>query len=552
MPADLSPEDLIAATDALFAEKRPWEAQWQQVQQYALPDGPDFNRQDVAGQTNRDLIVSGAGETMLEEAADGLIGLACQPGTRWMGLSVPGLDETMHDERVWLEQVNDVMLAVYDAPRSRFIQAMKGYALEWLGFGTACLFVNGRPGDMPIYEHRPLAEIAVSEGESGFVDETVWEFEWTAKKAAARWGAALPDAIQKAAADPAQRQNKFKFRHYVYERRDHDGTKYDAASRRFRECWLAVDGKALLQEGGFFTNPYIVARCGKRGSHAYGRGRGVKALPDIKMLQRVRRATIQGAEKIINPPTQSPDDGVMGAPDLRPGMDNPVRPEYLMRGAGIQPIVTGARPDIGMDFEESVKADIGGPLLGKVLRIPTEARMLVDQELRLQEEAMRQAGPIVGEFQTETLGPLADRTFDILARAGMFGPPASWPEALRRAEIRPTFEAPVARARNIGVVRAIAQRNQIMAPIWQTDPSLLDLHDFEREGRTIGQILGIPADLYRSPAQYKAMQKARAEAADAREQREAGKDATTMLKNATPALQMLQAANANQGEAAAA
>lgn len=550
---DLSPADLIAATDALFDERRPWEAQWGQVRTYALPDGPDFNRQDIAGQTNRDQIVSGAGEAMLEDAADGLLGLSCQAGTRWLGLAVPGLDEAMHAERLWLEMAGGTMLDVFDAPVTRFVPASKAFALEWIGLGTACLFANGRPGRLPIFEHRPLAQIAISEGESGFVDETVWEFEWTAKKAAERWGrtGALPDAIAKAAADPKRRQEKFKFRHYVYERREYDETKYDARSRRFHECWLAVDGKALLEENGFFTNPYIVARLGKSGSHAYGRGRGVKALPDIKMLQRVRRATIQGAEKIINPPTQSPDDGVMGAPDLRPGMDNPVRPEYLMRGAGIQPIVTGARPDIGQDLEESIKHDIGAPLLSKVLHIPAEPRMLVDQELRLREEAMQQAGPIVGEFQTEALGPLVDRVFDIMARAGMFGPPQSWPETVRAAEIKPSFEAPAARARNIGVVRAITQRNQIMAPVWQADPALLDLHDFEREERTIGQILGIPADLYRSPEQYKAMQKERAAAADAREQRDTGKDVTTMAKNAAPMLKLIQGGAAQGGEAAA-
>lgn len=552
MPPDLSPEDIVAATDALFADRMMWEAQWREVQTYALPDGPDFNKQDIPGQPRRDLIVSNAGETMLEEAADGLIGLACQPGTRWMRLSVPGLDENMHAERTWLEQVTDVKLDVFDAPKSRFILAIKPYALEWMGFGTACLFANGRPGDYPIFEHRPLAEIAIAEGENGFVNETAWEFEWTCKKAYQRWGDKCPEAVAKAAMDPKKALEKKKFRHYVYERFDYDERKYDAGARRFRECWICLDHKHLMGEGGFFTNPYIVARSGKRGSHAYGRGRGVKALPDIKMLQRVRRTTIQGAEGVIRPAMQAPDDGVMGDVDLRPGMVNYVRPEYLMRNAGIQPIITGARPDIGMDFEESVKADIGAPLLSKVLRIPTEARMLVDQELRLQEEAMRQAGPIVGEFQTEALGPLVERTFDILARAGWFGQPASWPDELKGREIKPTFEAPAARARNIGVVRAIAQRNQIMGPIWQQQPELMRVHDFEREVRTIHQILGIPADLTYSPDQVAQMKKAEAEVADQREQRDAGKDATTMMKNAAPMLKLIQGGQQATGEGAAA
>lgn len=174
---DLSPTELIAATDALWTERLPWEAQWREVSTYALPDGPDFNKQDVAGATRRDLIVSNVGETMLEEAADGLIGLACQAGTRWKGLSVPGLDENAHAERTWLEAANDIMLDVYDAPESRFVMAVKAFALEWLGYGTACLFANGRPGDWPIFEHRPLAEIAISEGDSGFVDEVCWSFK---------------------------------------------------------------------------------------------------------------------------------------------------------------------------------------------------------------------------------------------------------------------------------------------------------------------------------------------------------------------------------------
>lgn len=536
---DYTETELMRATDAILTDRTPWEPLWRAVQDYVLPDGVRFNTQDVAGATNRDLIVSNYGENALEEAADGLISLACNPAQRWKSNAIAGLPDGAYAERVWLEDANDIDLALFANPRSRFTPAIKAYALEWLGFGTASMYVPARHGDIPLYEHRPLAEMACTEGESGFVEENVWCFEWPAYRAAQRWPKTCPEAILKAAADPEKRLNRFKFRHYVHPRAEYDESSYAARLRRWRGCWLAVDAKVLLDDEGFYSNPYVTGRLNKRGSWAYGRGRGVKALADIKMLQRVRRATIQGAEKTINPPIQAPDDGVNngGDVDLRPGMQNFVRPEYLMRGAGIQPITTGARPDIGLDFETSVKEDIRTPFLNKALNIPAEPRMLVDQVMELKAQAMAAAGPIVGEFQTEVLGPLAMRTFDVLARAGVYPPPPPGIVANQRA-IKAEFESPAARAQNLGIVSAIAQRNQVMLSIWQARPDLMDLVDWEATGRRIDRILGIPNDLSTPPETYRQMVEARHAVAAQREQLNAGKDMTTMVKNATPALKL--------------
>jgi len=542
---DLAPPDLIARTDRLFEDKRPYEAAWTAVRQYMAPDAADFNRQDVPGATNRDLIVSGFGEAALDEAAETLVDLACNVATRWKGLAIGRgeLPVEMHAERVWLEAANDMMLGVYADPRSRFVPAINAVALDQLAFGTSCMYLVARPGDIPIFEHRPLAEIAAGEGEDGFVDECVWEFEWTAKQAFQKWGGKLPEKICEAAADAKKCHDKFKFRHYVYPRSDYDDRRRDARARRFRECWIAVNEKALIDENGFFSFPYIVGRANKRGSQPYGRGRAIKALADVKMLQRVRRSVIQGAEKIINPPTQSPDDGVMGAPDLRPGMDNPVRPEYLMRNAGIQPITTGARPDIGLDFEQAVMADIDRPLLGKARAIPREPRMVVNQIIAIEQENMRAAAKPVGEFQTEVLGPLDARLFDIMQREGAFGPA---PASLAGAPVRARLESPAARAQELGVVGAVSRYIEIHAPLWQANPENAALLDWDTASRDLGRILGMPANFFHAPETVEQMRAASREVAAQREQREAGKDVTTMMKNATPAM-ALAADNENQG-----
>lgn len=541
--ADLSPAETIARAERLFDDKRPYEAVLHSLRQYLLPDSTDFNRQDTPGATNRDLIVSSFGENALAEAAETLVDLSCNVATKWKSLKIGRgeLPLEMHAERVWLETCNDTMLAVYADPRSRFVPAVHAAVEEFLAFGTGCLFAAARPGDIPIVEHRPFAEIACAEGEDGFVDELAWKFKWSAKKAFQKWGDKLPPKMLQAAKDAKRCHEQFEFIHFVYPRTDYDGRKRDAASRPFRECWLACDEKATIDENGFYSFPYIVARSGKKGSEPYGRGRGSKALADIKMLQRVRRATIQGAEKIINPPTQSPDDGVMGAPDLRPGMDNPVRPEYLMRNAGIQPILTGARPDIGQDFEQSVQADIDRPLLGKARAIPREPRMVVNQIIAIEQENMRAAAKPVGELQTELLGPLDARLFDIMQRDGAF-PPA--PASLAGHPVRAHLESPAARAQQLGIVGAISRQIEIMAPLWTTAPELAAIHDWDKRARTIGRILGIPADLDLAPERVAEMRAAAQKVAAEREQREALKDGTTALKNATPAL-ALAASNEN-------
>lgn len=544
--------EVMERSEKVFGDRAPYQSAWTEVRDFIYPEGPSFNSQEVEGARNRDRIVSGIGETMLETAAAAVVGLTVNPSTEWKTLvaldPAAGADYTT---RVALHRANERMLHVYHSPRARFYVSYLAMVREYLAYGIGCMFLADRPGDLPLFVARPLAQMAFAEGEDFEIDEGHWRFQLTAKQAFQRWGAKAGPKVAGKANDPAKSMEKCWFRHCVWPRlQASSGTGRRAEDRAFAEYWIGEEDKTIIAEGGYERFPYVVPREGQRPGEVYGRGRGIRALADTKMFQRVRRASIQGAEKTINPPMMIPDEGVVsnnGKLSLRPAAPNYVRADYLARGAGPQPILTNSRVDIGIQFEDVIRNEVGDPFLRNVLSLPREPRMPTSHVLALEEEAMRTASPVVEALQTEALAPADALLFPLMARDGAFDD--LFPEGMR-VPFRTQFMSPAGKIARLRQARAIAQRLEIMMPVAQVRPDILDQTDWVKAYREIGDILGVPADWDHDPATIEQMQQARNQAANAREQREAGKDASTMAKNLAPVMQLMQ--NGQQQNQAAA
>lgn len=536
-PADA--KSICKRLDALKSARATWDAHWEQVRQIGRPSSATFQGTQTPGGQSRQVIFDQTLENALDLLAAGLQAALSNPQVLWFDLRVD--DERLMARRSvqdWLHAAKQVLYGVFNSPRARFHTAQHEKYLDLAAFGTGVGYVAERPGDIPLFSARPLEECYLAEDAEGQIDTLYRCFKLSAEQAKRLWGEAAGAKALKAAADPSRMHEEFEFVHAVAPREVYDPQKIDAANMPVASVFVARDDMQVVATGGYREFPFQVPRWSKRAGEVYGRGPGMKALPDTKMLQRGMKVTIRAHEKSIDPPLQVADDGVMGKIDLTAGAINAVRWDMLRGGGGaIRPIETGARPDVGEAFLQSVRERIQETALTPLFRFARNPQMTATQVLELTEQSMQQLNPILGRLQDEDLGPVIDRTLAICLRQGLVDPP---PEILEGRELLFEYVSPIAKAARVGEARAVSQLVEILAPLASLDPSVLDLMDPERTPRALANTLGVPPQMTRSAEEVSEVRAARAAALRQQQELELAERIGKAAGDAAPALRELQ------------
>ena len=117
-------------------------------------------------------------------------------------------------------------------------------------------------------------------------------------------------------------------------------------------------------------------------------------------------------------------------------------------------------------------------------------------------------GASVGRIQSELLGPIIDRVFYIMLRAGHFPP---IPQALQGENVRPRYKGVLARGQRGAEAQGIQQVLGIAASVAQLSPGVMDLIDMDQGMRDLNEILGAPAGLMRDRDVVKGIRAERAQ-----------------------------------------
>ena len=247
-------------------------------------------------------------------------------------------------------------------------------------------------------------------------------------------------------------------------------------------------------------------------------------LPDIKMINEMSKTVIRAAQKVVDPPLLIADEGVMFPINTNAGAATFARMDGRNQPP-IQPLQTGARIDIGMDMMEQRRKVINDAFLVTLFQILVETPTMTATEVlqRAQEKGALLA-PTIGRQQTEMLGPLIEREFDILDSQGLL-PPV--PDALMEAggEYEIEYVSPLSRAmkaeEGVGILRTL----EMVQPIAAVDPGVMDNFDTDEITRTLADTNGAPQRIMRSEEEIAAM----------RDQRNQAQQMQTMVDNAGPA-----------------
>lgn len=429
----------------------------------------------------------------------------------------------------WNEEVTRILFRARYSPKANFASQMHETYLSLGAFGTGGVFVDDILGSGLRYTALHLSEIYVAQDFAGRIDRVHRKFEMTQRQAMA-WFASkprsgsMPEKIRN-----AKPHEKFWFLHCVapneevaYGRRDYRGM-------RLSSIYVSIEGRAVLDEGGYRTMPYAVSRYVTSPREVYGRSPAMTVLPDIKMVNEMEKTNLRAAHRRIQPPLLAMEDGALSSFKLQPdsinygGLDAQGNPR-------VKALETRADLGLGLELIDQKRRLINDAFLVTLFQILVENRTMTATEAmyRAQEKGALLA-PTGGRQQSELLGIIIERELDILSASGSLPPmPRELLDAGGMIDIE--YTSPLAQAQRaeegVGILRSL----EAMAPLAQINPRAMRRVNPDKTMQTLWEINGAPQDCLYTDEELADMDEAENQAAQAAQLLEAAPVAASAAK----------------------
>lgn len=367
--------------------REPWIARWDTARRYTMP----ISDADIA------TLFDSTAADAVDNLAASLYSLITPPESLWMTL-VPESDESPNAEiatAALRANLND----------SNFYTTIHQCYMDLVVCGTACLFM----AENPIGASSAFSFTAIPMSDIAILPNAV--FHTTSMRAcdvAKRFPTWTPPANirDRMTQDP---EMPLKLVQSLV------GTDFVA--------WLDVEGDIdnnIVSSGTFETNPYIIFRWALASGELYGRSPVMRALPDIKTVNKVVELVLKNATIAVSGIWQADDDGVinLGNINLTPGAIIP----KAVGSSGLTPLSSGADFDVSQLVLKDLRERIRHALLADRLGLLSDKEMTATEIMARNADMMRILGATYGRLLHEFIRPLVDRGLQILSRRGIIEP----------------------------------------------------------------------------------------------------------------------------------
>lgn len=541
---DARAREVIAGWNQADSDRGTYKTHWQQIVDLCLPERNDYTGWRQPGMKRNQQIYDATPVFALIQFANGLHSLLTSPSLRWFALRC---DDDRIDNlqvvRAWFDAVANEMYAYFGGPRHNFASQSHELYLDLGSVGTAVMAELESERSGILFSTRGLKECVIFENEEDRVDKLIRRWKWTAKQAVQNWGLAAVGAKVAKAYTDGKDDAQFHFLHEVSPRlvRNPDRSG-ESRHKAFQSIYVAEEGGDIIAESGFDDFPYHCPRLSKASNEIYGRGCGQTALPDMKMLNELMKMIVKSAQKVVDPPLQVPDDGFVLPIKTVPGSQNFYRSNSPAQ-ARITPIETRARLDVGFELLKDTQQKINRAFFVEWMTMPTAdpndlagagKGVTATWVLQQRDDRMRLLSPLLSRLQSEFLGPLVERTFNILWRKSKkmgfgngspFPPP---PEVLSGRQWHTEYVSPIAIAQKSSEMDSVSRLIQLQQVLKTLNPNATDIIDHEAIMRLAAIDLHSPALALKSPAKLAQEQQAKQQA----EQVLAGSEAAANMGSA--------------------
>ncbi len=513
--SDERARELVRLAAGIKQERNTFENHWQDISDVMRPQAHPFTTNGTAtmpGEKRTSKMFDAVPPLALEKHAAVLEAILSPRNQVWSKLAVSdeALQEDMEVQR-YLDAVNKMLFRIRYRPQSNLASQLAESYLNLGAFGTQALYVSDDMGRGIAYKSCSLHNLLIAEDHQGRVNQVFRHYKFTADQAVGAFGLdKLPGSIKSAYENKARTQ--FEFMQCVVPRAFVEDSRRDYLGMPIASLDVFMGDCTTISERGYRTQPYQVSRYTKSSDEVYGRSPAMLCLPDVNMLNRMNKATVRGAEKLVDPPLLTLDDSL--APfNLTPGAMNYGTLDDQMRQT-VQAFNPGARVDIGLDIMDQKRMLIREAFLLDVFQMLKDSPVLTaTQVLEMAKEKAALLSPIMGRQQSELFGPMTARELDILDAARLLPP---MPDALIEAggEVVIEYQSPLALAQRSETAVSILRTWEAVAPLAQTPEGeeAMRVFNVSESMLELARTNGYPAKALRSKDEIEALKEQSAQA----------------------------------------
>ena len=519
---------VIQRSDALRAERTAWEGFWQDVAQYVMPRKANITRtQSQPNTSNEQQLFDGTAIRANQILANGKLSWMTPHEGTWFNFDAPAEIQDDDDAKQWFKRCTEIAQATLS--RSNFYSVIHEFYLDRGAFGTAVIYCEPGKKNPVTFSCWPVGSYSICEDDEGQVDTCFRELELSARQAAMKFGEEnLSADLQKAlkSKDPKEQDKKHTFIHGIFPRDPEkiDPRKSDPENMPIASVYVEKKGKYVVRNSGYSEAPFMASRFLTWGNEVYGWSPSWMALPEARQLNFLEKqmdalAELAAFPRFLVPSTHEGDIDLRssGITYYNPAMPNAIPREW---GTAGRYDVGEARAKVKRDaIEEAYHVD----LFQMFSR--TDKQMTAREVSERSGEKLIQFSPTFARMTTEVFNPLLERVFSIHLRAGLFPPP---PESVivqdesgaYLAQPRVTYNSRIALAIKSLENSAFDRDMEMVLPIAQTRPEILDNYDWDRISRDRARNNGVNADWLLPLEKVQEMRQAKMEAQQAQAQAE--------------------------------
>jgi len=523
----------------LKADRANFDSMNQEIAELVYPTHANFVYTPSKGEKRMQKVFDSTAIHANELLSSGLFSLLTSTASKWFELRPADLNlYKLKAIKEYLDICTRIMFHEINRPSAGFATAMHECYLTYCAFGNLINYVTEIVEKRSLlFQSLPFYECYFVENQYGIVDTLYRKYNRTVEFLARKFGKEKlsPKTQEFLEADKKKLDKVIECTHIILPRPVANIVSPRANDKPFASFYIENKENHLIHEGGYDELPFMAARFYKESFETYGRGPGATALPDIKMLMRIKQVTIRAAQKTTDPAIMLPDAGFLRPFRTTPGGINYYRKGRISLKNDIDIIPTG-NPAFGETYAGEIQNQIRQIFFVDQLQLHEGPQMTATEVMQRTEEKLRLMGPLLGRIQTELLGPLIQRVFGLLYRAGKLPDP---PPELQGQMLKIVYTSPIARAQEQVEANGLMRAFSVLEPLIKMDERILDNFNTDEMTAGVFDMFSVNPKFLRTKREVDSIRTERAKAEKQKQEAEAlraaGQGADALMRGAATA-----------------